>query len=194
MVDPILGAWRAARVDDINTLSFLVPDQVSPNAKHISKTDQCHSLLMIAAARGALICLDFLLKAGADPNLKTFHGFTALHWAAFTGQEASVTKLLDEGADIDSRTIDGKTPLHVAAFRGHHGIVQLLVDRGADIYACNWEGLSALHIAVTAGQKKVAALLVKMGVPTDENTASNQTLEEFAAAKKVKWLSQVIQG
>jgi ankyrin repeat protein len=192
MVDPVLGAWRAARVDDLEVLSHLVPGQVPANSKIISETDQCHSLLMIAAARGAVACIDYLLENDADPNLKNFHGFSALHWASFTGQVASVTQLLEKGADINIRTVDGKTPFHVAAFRGHSTVVQLLADRGADIYACNWDGLSALHFAIIAGQKAVAALLINIGVPTDENTASNQRLEDFAAAKRVTWLQELL--
>jgi uncharacterized protein len=55
-----------------------------------------------------------LLDAGADPNGGEDGGFTALHSAAQSGDEALVRLLLERGADRDRATADGTRPVDLA--------------------------------------------------------------------------------
>ncbi|XP_030621401.1 ankyrin repeat domain-containing protein SOWAHA [Chanos chanos] len=66
-------------------------------------------------------------------------GFTALHWAAKSGNFEMVCKIIDiskrNGMDIDVniKTHDGYTPLHIAAIHNHESVLTLLVrDYGAN--------------------------------------------------------------
>ena len=75
----------------------------------------------------------------AEPELATSwspDGFTALHLAAFFGQEDAAKVLLDRGADprVVSRHAEIKVaPVQSAGAGGHDAIVRLLLDRGASL-------------------------------------------------------------
>lgn len=54
----------------------------------------------------------YLIDHGADYNHLGFHGATALHWAAWTGQDSVLKALLEFPVDIDIADSDfGATPL-----------------------------------------------------------------------------------
>ena len=85
----------------------------------------------------------FLLDKGADYAHVGFHGATALHWAAWTGQDSLVSALLEFPVDIDVSDHDfGSTPLLYGIhgyFRGGEvndrnqvECVKMLLKAGAD--------------------------------------------------------------
>lgn len=109
-------------------LKILVEAGVQLNAKKIfwGKT-----ALMICAAEGNQIALDYLLRHGADPNVqfrfrqdsqllrKSFYiseenGNTALHFAAHGGHVQAVQRLLQAGARTDVQNCVGKRPQDLA--------------------------------------------------------------------------------
>ena len=80
--------------------------------------------LMIAAYEGNLVIADYLIKEGADINLKAgkkrkvvgsqeyvseFNGFTALHFAAYYGHAEIAKLLIDSGADLTIQDDKGLT-------------------------------------------------------------------------------------
>jgi ankyrin repeat protein len=74
--------------------------------------------------------LKTLLKAGADPNLKSSSGFwTPLIFAADLGQSQMVSILLSSGADFRATNSDGLTALHYAE---NAEVARLLIAAGAD--------------------------------------------------------------
>lgn len=173
-------AWEAARLNNVEKLKSLVPSQVSPDAKKISENNHCHSLLMCAAAHGSVECAQYLLESKADPNLKNFAGFTALHWAAFTNQLACVDVLLQFGADLEERTADGKTPFHIAAFRGYRAFLEYIMRKGADINAIDSNGWNAIHYTIISKNQATAEWLVKNKVHINFVDAKKVSLLEFA--------------
>lgn len=52
---------------------------------------------------------------GADLEVVDYHGWTALHYAAFMGHMNLVATLLELGANPSARDAKGRTPLHVTA-------------------------------------------------------------------------------
>ena len=182
--DTIAQAWEAAKFNKLENLKTIVPSQVDPNAMNITSSNQCHSLLMSACAYGSIKCAVYLIESGANTNLKNFNGFTALHWAAFTGKTETLSLLLTNNADIESRTNDGKTPLHVAAMRGHHNFILELLHNGADLSAVDAEGLNCLHMAIIGNQPSVAEWLLKQNIDlATELTGSKQNALEFSKNK-----------
>ena len=80
-----------------------------------------------------------LVEAGADINAVNEADFTALHGAAFRGQNEVVTYLVEQGAAIDARDFRGRTAFRMAEgakqsfqFQSWPETAALLKDLGAD--------------------------------------------------------------
>lgn len=74
-------------------------------------------------------------------------GFTALHWACYYGQLATVQCLIEVGANINEEAPEMVTPLLLAASGGHHEVVRLLLERGANYKCMDIVGNTALMYA-----------------------------------------------
>ncbi|WP_235299423.1 ankyrin repeat domain-containing protein [Portibacter marinus] len=96
----------------------------------------------------------FLLDKGADYTQVGFHGATALHWAAWTGQDSLVSALLQFPVDYDVPDHDfGATPLLYGIhgyFRGGEmnernqiQCIRILLSKGANPYHKDKEGNDA---------------------------------------------------
>ena len=110
--------------------------------------------LMVAAGLGrkndfteaeqttALQAAKRLVELGADVNLATATGWTALHAAAFLGADSVIRFLVEKGAVVNVRNGCGQTPLSLAQgsdvtglinrARPHESTVTLLRDLGAN--------------------------------------------------------------
>ncbi len=97
-----------------------------------------------AALSGDIEVMRLLLAHGADPNIATNQGSTALMAASginwipgqtFSHSEAeyveAVKLCLDRGADVNATNSLGMTAMHGAANRGWESIIQILADHGA---------------------------------------------------------------
>jgi ankyrin repeat protein len=107
------------------------------------------SPLMLAALKGQRDPAAQLIKRGADVN-KT--GWTALHYAASSGQLAIISLLIEHSAYIDAESPNGTTPLMMAAMYGSPEAVKLLLQEGADPQLKNQQGLTALQFAQRANR------------------------------------------
>jgi ankyrin repeat protein len=81
---------------------------------------------MQAATRGHLLACTYLIASGADVNLATHDGWTALHKASNNGHFEIVKLLLDKGANRYAKYQDGNLPIDLAVKTGHTDIVDLL--------------------------------------------------------------------
>ena len=112
---------------------------------------------MRAALAGDTTLMRLLLEKGADPNIATFAGTTALMAAAgvnwmggqtFTeSKEAlmeAVQLCLDKGADVNAANSMGVTAVIGAANRGSDEILEFLVKKGARLDVKDKEGRTPL--------------------------------------------------
>ena len=113
-----------------------------------------------AALSGDVTVMKLLLDHGADPNIQTNSGSTALMAAAginwMVGQTYTESKdslmeavkiCLDHGADVNAENSMGLRAIFGAVNRGSDDIVQLLVDKGAQIDLKDKEGRTLMNWA-----------------------------------------------
>jgi len=148
---------QVIRTNDLGALRALV-------AKHGVDAKDSFGLtpLMLATAFGTRDAVTLVVDAGADVNVASNAGLTALHMA--WRDEAVVRLLLERGARIDAKTLLGVTPLLAAAeANGTSAVASLLLDRGADPNAADSRGVSPLIAAATVGNASTAKLLLARG-------------------------------
>ena len=83
--------------------------------------------LLFCLAQGKLEAANYLLAMGADENLKSKDGLTALSAAAISGNVAAIEMLLERGHNPNSRDGCDKTPLMWAAEIGNKAAVEYLL-------------------------------------------------------------------
>ncbi|WZY74317.1 hypothetical protein YC2023_006557 [Brassica napus] len=136
--------------------------------------------LVHAARQGQIDTAKYLLDHGADPNIASELGATALHHAAGTGWFVDyyivtkccvclslgnielVKELLSRGVPVDSESESG-TPLIWAAGHDQKDAVEVLLEHNANPNAETEDNVTPLLSAVAAGSVACLELLVKAG-------------------------------
>lgn len=113
-----------------------------------------------AALSGDVESMKMLLKYGADPNIKTYRGTTALmaaagvNWVYYHTYDEGEDQLLNAiklcvelGQDVNEMNSMRVTALHGAANRGSNKIINYLVGQGAKLDFPDDQGRTALSWA-----------------------------------------------
>jgi ankyrin repeat protein len=147
----MLAAWSGST----EAVRALVDAGASIDAR---EPDRQQSALMWAASQRHPAVVRLLVSRGADVNAKTavqpapgrrareVTGYTALVFAARSGDVESARALLDAGANADDALDNGLSALTMATVRGHVPLARLLLERGADPNASG-SGYTPLHWA-----------------------------------------------
>lgn len=150
----------------------------------------------VDVARDAqLKTVDIMLAAGADPNIRTHSGHSALFVACQRGASDVVRLLLAAGADATVRPPPaGLTLLYISAFAGHLSAVKILCeDASADPNELTGQfQFSALMPAAQEGHLEVVQYLhSRKADPSLVNSAGNTALwfaSKFNRVDVVKYL------
>lgn len=111
-----------------------------------------------------------LVKNGANVNLRSNHGDTALNISCSNGEDSIAKILLKHGSDVNICDIEGCSPLYNASQNGHDSTVELLLNNGADVNSYSQYGFSPMYVAVQKGHDRVLQALLKFG--SDINVCS----------------------
>ena len=122
-------------------------------------------MLQIAAANGHLEIARELLKRGANVDLPSNFGSTALMTAAVYGNLSILLLLLQYSANPDLQDEYGGTALMKAAEEGQEACVQALLRAKANTELLDENGDTALQWAVDQGQTATAELIRQHAAP-----------------------------
>ena len=161
----------------------------------------------LAAEEGHSEIVQLLLEAGADNDLRSEAGASALQLAALkghlevarlliqkgTGLELlcfaeegrleAVQLLLEGRADPDKVRHDGLSALQMAAVHGHSEVAQSLLEGRADPNKVRHDGLSALHLPAKNGYSEVVRLLLEGRADPDKVTNDGVSASQLAATQ-----------
>ena len=138
--------------------------------------------------------VEFLLKHGADPNVKDNYGYTPLHHASwYSNSESSletVESLLRNGADPNAKDICGWTPLHWTSKYSNKlsslETVEFLIRNGANPNASTIIGCTPLHLASDYSNRysslTTVELLLRIGADPNVSDKNGLTPLHFAYA------------
>jgi uncharacterized protein len=112
----------ATATGDLSLMRYLI----SKGANPLIATTNNTTALMVSAGLGnfedrspeqkqsAVDAAKLLVELGADVNAVGENGWTALHGAAYTGEDGIAQFLIQKGARMDVRDAFGQTPLSIA--------------------------------------------------------------------------------
>ncbi|KAL1498660.1 hypothetical protein AB1Y20_013973 [Prymnesium parvum] len=116
--------------------------------------------IYIAALRGHLTCLRYLLAEEVPRAARAYHdGYTPLHAAVIGKAVPCLRLLLQHGFDVDARNRFGQTALHLAARLGSEQSARSLLAARASGGLLDERGHTPLAVARNKGHAAVAALL-----------------------------------
>lgn len=165
----------AIRVDAMKTVNLVMLRHRALNVKIPSLRGE--TPLMLAAIKGDVDLAQTLLHLGADVNVN--FGWTALHYAAATGQKPMIDWLIKNGAEINVVTERQVTPLYMAARATSLEAVNALLSAGADKTICNDQGISPAAVAKQRGNTVIAERLAIDACKIEKEEATIVDLTEF---------------
>jgi len=151
-------------------------DQVVTNAEQ--NESNYYSALHYAAWQGNLKGVQMLCKYGADPNLLTYDGNTAVGLACHADSMPCVQYLLSLGCDTNQQDNDGDTALIYASHNGNSEMVKELLQHNANPSLCNNMNISPLWNAVYSRSLASVQLLLARNVDAEVECRGQNIYEE----------------
>ena len=174
---------------DLQALKGLLDAGVDPN----SSVGPYKEPALFYVKKDSLPLVEALLDAGANPNLKSRDGSTALDTTvAFCAVDAA-RLMVAKGAN-NNRDNSGMSTLNSAIFRGCTGIAELLVNNGADV---NEPDAAAedrvLTTAISSKNLEATKWLIAHGAKADYSVMG-YSLVDLAASSGNAELVEVVKG
>ena len=105
-------------------------------------------------------CVESLVAAGLDVDIRDFHSETPLLVAVFQHHTAVAEKLIKLGANIDSENLPSNdNAIRIAIWHNHWEIIPLLLSRGANYKTINTNGRNIAHTAAASANTSVFEIL-----------------------------------
>lgn len=159
------GALRSAAYDgDVQRTIAALDEGADINSQ--TKPDK-PTALMYAAKNGHTRVVRLLLTRGADPNILTSRGVSAIDLAMQHRHPDTAITLLEHGADPNIMSpITGQTLLQDAAANGYTELLSKLLEEDINV---NMGNPTALELASKQGHIDVVDVLLRRGVDVNLN-------------------------
>lgn len=144
------------------------------------------NVLYWACQEGHIGVVQFLLRAGADVNIKrTICLETPLMVSVRRGYVDIVKMLLSHGADPNTETLSKDIPLITAAHQGRKEIVDALISHGANVnHVKKGSNATALYCAAFKGYADIVVSLLENGADMDVARSDNGHTALYVAAQR----------
>ena len=126
--------------------------------------DQGYTALYRASLYGRTQVVDYLLKHGANPDMRDRDGATPLHAAASKGYGKIMRLLLAETENVNVQDMLGTTPLLSATVSGSTDVLKALLEFGADVNIPNNNQETPVWAATANGHEDFVRVLLEIGV------------------------------
>lgn len=179
-----MDIYAFAQIGDLETVRTML--RADPKAIHRPGAGG-KRLLQIAAERGDLDMVEFLLKHRPAPKVDATtsggSGWSALHAAAAAGHTEVVKRLIGAGADVNQAGRFRQAVLFSAAMHGNPEGVRMLIEAGADVNASNSYGYTPLMQAAEGGHTEAARLLLEAEARVHQTTRHGDTALSHALTR-----------
>lgn len=127
----------------------------------------------------------FLIKKGADVNMRDSGGFSPLDTAARNRAASLVEILIDAGANPNLPDADGFFPLLHAINRNHVPTIEMLAKNGANLELKNKQGITPLAWAIGDGKFFAAKALIDAGADVNAPSGYENVTPLMVAATQL---------
>ncbi len=156
----------------IEAIKYLVSLGAPVNLKDIHGYTPLH----IAVERDRLDLVEYLMLAGAEPNLKTnLTDLTPLHLAAESASPEILAILLQSDVDCDVLDRHDNSPLHYAVSSNKLENVQKLLQACSEVNFANNNRQTPLHLAVEVDQIDIVNDLLQAGADPNARDILNKS-------------------
>ncbi|XP_069125234.1 transient receptor potential cation channel subfamily A member 1-like isoform X2 [Argopecten irradians] len=132
------------------------------------RDNEGNTALHMAILNNKLKAAEYLLRKGANVNLRNGSYSAPLHMAAVNGHVPITELLLSHDAIIERRDKEHMTAMHRAAMYNRYQIVELLMNRGGNVNVKSEDQMSPLMMACWKGHVQTTNFLLKHGAKIDD--------------------------
>ena len=157
----IFDALEDDNIEQVEELILQDPDVLQ------ERNDAFCDPLTVAAIKGNLDLMKFMISQGADITTIDREGSNLLHNAAANGHLEVVEYLIDQNFDVNTADGNGNTALLFASSLNNLELVKYLLEQGADVQAESTNGTTAMLNGVFSGNVEIIKLLQDHGLSVD---------------------------
>lgn len=167
----------AARYGSLELVDLLLSHgaSVNVNARNLVNETPLHNAVLYQKRD----IVDRLLAGNADPTLVDMCKWSALHYAAYNGDESLVELFLGLGVDINAADYRGRTPLYLAVMQRYHDVIEFLLECGANPNVRDEDGRRIEDISDAATKATFQAHWVRVATATLARTSIPEPLVDY---------------
>lgn len=118
--------------------------------------------LLIAAQKGYLQIVKYLIQQHAWLEAAGTQGLTALHLSVSEGHTDVTLALLQNGANPNAKSATMNTPLHLAVLKNRPSVISSLLLYGGDWTVADYQGRTPKDLADNMGYQKIFSGIEKI--------------------------------